>query len=130
MLEILHYSLRFFSAASANDEIVATDSLIATFDVKYFYNVWRPVTAIRKADTDGNPATDADPMWMPLVMTPNFPEYVAGHGSFVSSQAEVFTRFLGTSQIEIDLESSRSSHGHRQSWQWRMLYFHLAIIIV
>jgi hypothetical protein len=86
--------------------MVSTDSLIATFDTKYFYNFWRPVTAIRRADTDGNPATDPDPMWMPLVMTPNFPEYVAGHGSFVSAQAEVFTRFLGTSMIEIDLESS------------------------
>lgn len=86
--------------------MVATDSLIATFDAKYYYNFWRPVTAIRKADTDGNSATEADPTWMPAVMTPNFPEYVAGHGSFVSAQAEMFTLFFGTNQIEIDLESS------------------------
>ncbi len=38
--------------------MVATDSLIATFDAKYFYNFWRPVTAIQRADTDGNAATD------------------------------------------------------------------------
>ena len=85
--------------------MVATDSLIATFDAKYFYNFWRPVTAIQKADTDGNAATDADPDWEPAVMTPNYPEYVAGHSSFVSAQAEMFTQFFGTDQIEIDLES-------------------------
>ncbi len=86
--------------------MVATDSLIATFDAKYFYNFWRPVAAIQRADEDGNAATVADPSWMPAVMTPNFPEYVAGHGSFVSAQAEMYTQFFGTDQIEIDLESS------------------------
>ncbi|RJP85138.1 MAG: hypothetical protein C4518_17190 [Desulfobacteraceae bacterium] len=86
--------------------MAATDSLIATFDAKYFYNLWRPVTAIQRADTDGNAATVADPTWMPLVMTPNFPEYVAGHGSFISAQAEVYTQVFGTPNIAIDLDSS------------------------
>lgn len=90
----------------AMGNMAATDSLIATFDAKYHYNFWRPVTAIQHTNGDGSysetPASD----WMPLVMTPNFPEYVAGHGSFVSAQAEVYTQFLGTPQIEIDLDSS------------------------
>jgi len=90
----------------AMGNMVATDSLIATFDSKYTYNFWRPVTAIQRADTDGNPLTDPDPTWLPAVMTPNFPEYVAGHGSFVSAQAELYTQFFGTPQIEIDLDSS------------------------
>ncbi len=90
----------------AMGNMVACDSLIATFDAKYHYNFWRPLTAIPRADTDGNDATVADPTWMPAVMTPNFPEYVAGHGSYVSAQAEVYTKFFGTPQIEIDLESS------------------------
>lgn len=89
----------------AMGNMVASDSLIATFDSKYTYNFWRPVTAIQRADTDGNDATVADPAWMPAVMTPNFPEYVAGHGSFVSAQAEVYTHFFGP-QIDIDLSSS------------------------
>lgn len=89
----------------AMGNMAATDSLIATFDAKYHYSFWRPVTAIQRADTDGNGLTTADLNWMPVVMTPNFPEYVAGHGSFVSAQAEVYTHFFG-SQIEIDLESS------------------------
>jgi spore coat protein A len=95
----------------AMGNMAATDSLIATFDAKYFYNFWRPVTAIRRADTDGNDSTVANPAWMPLVMTPNFPEYVAGHGSFVSAQAEVYTNFFGP-QIEIDLESSITGTTH------------------
>ncbi len=90
----------------AMGNMAATDSLIATFDAKYFYNFWRPVTAIRHTNDDGSYSESPVNDWMPLVMTPNFPEYVAGHGSFVSAQAEVYTQFFGTPQIEIDLESS------------------------
>ena len=93
----------------AMGNMAAVDSLIATFDAKYHYNFWRPVTAIQRADTDGNPLTEPDPTWMPVVMTPNFPEYVAGHGSFVSAQGEVFNQILGTPQIEIDLESTNTN---------------------
>ncbi|MHB0857657.1 MAG: fibronectin type III domain-containing protein [Anaerolineae bacterium] len=89
----------------AMGNMAATDSLIATFDAKYFYNFWRPITAIQRADTDGNDLTEPDTTWMPAVMTPNFPEWVAGHGSFVSAQAEVLTQFFGTDQIDLDLES-------------------------
>ncbi len=89
----------------AMGNMVASDSLIFTFDTKYEYNFWRPVTAIQRADTDGNDATAPVPGWMPLLMTPNFPEYVAGHGSFVSAQAEVFTNLFGT-DFNVPLGSS------------------------
>jgi FtsP/CotA-like multicopper oxidase with cupredoxin domain len=89
----------------AMGNMVATDSLIATFDSKYFYSFWRPVTAIQHTNPDGSYSADVLNSWMPAVMTPNFPEYVAGHGSFISSQAEVYTRFFGTPQIELDLSS-------------------------
>ncbi len=79
--------------------MAACDSLIATFDAKYEYNFWRPVTAIH------NDLTDPDLAWMPLAMTPNFPEYVAGHGSFVSAQAEVYEYLFGP-QIDVTLSSS------------------------
>ena len=49
------------------------DGYIGTFDTKYHYNYWRPVTAIRNADADGNRRTSADPSWTPLVPTPRFP---------------------------------------------------------
>jgi hypothetical protein len=85
---------------------VATDSLIATFNAKYGYSFWRPVTAIQHTKPDGSYSASPLSAWMPAMMTPNFPEYVAGHGSFVSSQAEVFTQFYGTPQIELDLIST------------------------
>ena len=57
--------------------VAKADAFIAGCDAKYAYNFWRPVTAIRAADTDGNPDTVADPTWTPLLATPNHPSYVS-----------------------------------------------------
>ena len=51
----------------AMGNIVTTDAGIACFDSKFFYQAWRPITAIRNADKDGNPDTTADPTWQPLL---------------------------------------------------------------
>ena len=56
-----------------------SDAYIAVFDAKYHYEFWRPVTAIRNGDIDGNPATEADPTWQPLDATPMHPEYPCAH---------------------------------------------------
>src|SRR5262249_42320735 len=56
------------------------DVTIACWDAKYTYTFWGPVTAIRAADTDGNPDTEADPNWTPLLATPSHPSYPAAHG--------------------------------------------------
>ena len=71
------------------------DAAIAAWDAKYTYGFWRPVTAIRLADTDGNAATVADPSWVPLLTTPNHPDYVAGHATFSAAAATVLTDFFG-----------------------------------
>ena len=55
------------------------DALIAVFDAKYRYNFWRPITAIRNGDIDGNPATDREPTWQPIDNTPMQPEYPCAH---------------------------------------------------
>ncbi len=89
----------------AMGNMIATDSLIATFDTKYNYSFWRPVTAIQHTQTDGTYTSTVVNTWMPVVMTPNFPEFMAGHGSFMSAQAELYTQFFGTPQIEVDLMS-------------------------
>src|SRR5579871_1301289 len=60
-------------------EAAMADAQIACWDSKYFYDFWRPITAIRLGDQDGNPATTVDPGWQPLINTPNFPEYPSGH---------------------------------------------------
>jgi hypothetical protein len=54
-------------------------SVIAFYEAKYHYLIWRPVTAIRLADSDGNPATTADPAWNPLATTPADPAYPGAH---------------------------------------------------
>lgn len=59
--------------------VAMDDALIAAFEAKYHYQFWRPVTAIRNADRDGNPATSADPAWTPLIDTPMHPEYPCAH---------------------------------------------------
>jgi hypothetical protein len=72
------------------------DALIACWDTKYTYDAWRPITAIREADTDGNPATTADPDWLPLLPeTPDHPEYPSGHGTLGATASEVMTDFFG-----------------------------------
>lgn len=79
--------------------IAMADAAIATWDAKYAYNFWRPVTAIPGADLDDNPETVADVGWTPLLVTPAFPEYVSGHSAFSSAAATVLARFLGTDHV-------------------------------
>ncbi len=75
------------------------DGYIGTFDTKYHYNYWRPITAIREAATDGNPLTSADPTWTPLVDTPPIPDYDSGHAVEGGAAAQVLRRFFGTDFI-------------------------------
>lgn len=75
------------------------DAAICAWDMKYIYDLWRPVTAIRQAELDGNPATDPDPSWTSLLVTPPFPTYVSGHSTFSGAAATVLARFFGTDQI-------------------------------
>jgi PAP2 superfamily len=60
-------------------ELAAADSYIAVFDAKYTFNLWRPITAIRNVDIDGNDATTRDAGWEPLLDTPLHPEYPCAH---------------------------------------------------
>jgi membrane-associated phospholipid phosphatase len=75
--------------------LAMADATIATFDAKYTYSFWRPVTAIRAADTDGNPATDVDPTWTPLIVTPAHPEYPSAHSIISSAATAVLANFFG-----------------------------------
>ena len=75
------------------------DGYIGSFDTKYHYRFWRPVTAIRLADIDDNPATIADPTWTPLVQTPPIPDYDSGHAVEGGAAAEVLRQFFKTDQV-------------------------------
>jgi PAP2 superfamily protein len=71
------------------------DSVIAFYDAKYTYRLWRPVTAIRNADTDGNPDTAADPSWTPLAATAPDPSYPGAHGTISAAGATVLASIYG-----------------------------------
>ena len=81
--------------------LAMADAGITDWYTKYSYDLWRPITAIQQADTDGNAATTADPGWTPLLVTPAFPAYASGHSSFSTAAAEVLTALLGTVAFSI-----------------------------
>src|SRR5438552_10125564 len=72
------------------------DGLTAVFDAKYAYNLWRPITAIRNGDLDGNDATERDPGWTPLIDTPMHPEYPCAHCIVSASLGAVLQAELGS----------------------------------
>ncbi len=75
--------------------MATADASIEIFDAKYAYNFWRPVTAIRNADLDGNNATERDPTWEPFIATPMHPEYPCAHCIAQGSAASVLDAFFG-----------------------------------
>jgi hypothetical protein len=83
-----------------------SDAITACFESKYHFLAWRPVHAIRLADIDGNPATEADADWAPVVATPNHPEYPAAHSCGTGVAAEILTQVFGTKKLRFTFSSS------------------------
>jgi membrane-associated phospholipid phosphatase len=90
-----HSTLSQNARAFALLNLSFADSVIAFYDAKYTYDLWRPVTAIQKADTDGNPATAAEPNWMPLVPTAPDPSYPGAHSTISTAGAVVLSSVYG-----------------------------------
>lgn len=86
--------------------VAQADATIAGWDSKYHYGFWRPITAIRAGDTDGNPNTDADPTWTPLATTPNHPEYLSAHLFVDGAYSETLRLFFGTKKLNVTLSST------------------------
>lgn len=82
-----------------------SDAAVAVFDTKYYYNFWRPVTAIRQAADDGNPATLADATWLPYLSTntPPYPDYTCGLTTNAGAAAEVLRRYFGSDHLPFTL---------------------------
>jgi hypothetical protein len=87
----------------AMGEIVATDAGIACYDSKFFYLAWRPITAIRNADMDGNPDTTADPAWQALLGVPGHPEYPSQHGCFTAGFSDALAAALHTKHVDVTM---------------------------
>jgi hypothetical protein len=86
--------------------VVNADVMLACFDAKYFYNAWRPHSAIAQADKDDNPATLADPAWTSSQFTPYHPEYPAAHSCVSAGLAGVLRHLYGTGQVGFTFDSS------------------------
>jgi hypothetical protein len=86
-------------------DMAISDALAAVFDTKYHYTFWRPETAIRAADADGNPFTRADPDFMPFIITPCFPSYASAHASGSNAAREVMERLYGPHGHDITLKN-------------------------
>jgi hypothetical protein len=88
----------------AMGNIVTTDAGIGCFDSKFFYQFWRPITAIRNADKDGNPDTTADPSWTSLPPgVPGHPEYPSQHGCFTAAFTDTLAAALHTAHIDVTM---------------------------
>lgn len=81
------------------------DAAIVCWESKYHWNLWRPVTAIQRADEDGNPGTNADAEWDHFLVAPPFPAYTSGHSTFSKASAEVLTQFFGRDAIHFTATS-------------------------
>jgi hypothetical protein len=104
----------------AMENLAAADASIGCWNDKYYWQFWRPITAIREADTDGNPATTPDPAWLPLfdpttpicnppaLVTPPFPDHPSGHASNTSAFVHTLRNFFGTDRIAVSVFSNKS----------------------
>jgi hypothetical protein len=100
-------SAHFMALAS----VAEADAGIALFDAKYKYEFWRPITAIRNGDIDGNPATERNATWQPIDATPMHPEYPCAHCIVNSAVAAVVKAVLGTDEIPEMALTSPSAPG-------------------
>jgi len=91
----------------------SADALIGCWNAKYQHSFWRPITAIRNGDIDGNPATVPDPYWTPLANTPAHPEYPSAHGCFTGAVADSLRQYFGRSNFTF-IVSSAVTHTVRE----------------
>jgi hypothetical protein len=104
----------------AMENLAAADALVGCWNDKYYWQFWRPITAILEADTDGNPDTEADSTWLPLfdpatsvcnlprLVTPPFPDHPAGHACVSSAIVHTLQNFFDTDKIAFSAFSNKS----------------------
>lgn len=96
--------------------VALADAYIAGMDAKYHYEFWRPITAIRNADIDDNPATEPDPTWQPIDNTPMHPEYPCAHCVNSAALAAVVEGLLGTADVPEIVMTSPTAPGVTHRW--------------
>jgi hypothetical protein len=118
--------------------LTGADAAIACWDDKARWLFWRPITAIREADRDGNPATEADPAWLPLIITPPYPDHPSGLACIGSGMGRSLRDFFGTNRLSFsstnrDLNLTRSYTSFSQAIDeivdarvWSGIHFRIA----
>jgi hypothetical protein len=96
--------------------IAAADAYIAVMDAKYFFEFWRPITAIRNGDIDDNPGTEREPAWQPLGATPMHPEYPCAHCIHSAAFAAVAEAVLGSANVPELTMTSSTAPGVIRRW--------------
>ncbi|MEU9828513.1 vanadium-dependent haloperoxidase [Micromonospora chersina] len=89
-------------------DLAEADATTACYNEKAAWTFWRPVTAVQLADTDGNPATEAEPNWMPLLVTPPHPDFTSGHTCFTAASMLALKHFFGRDDIPFSAYSEAS----------------------
>jgi hypothetical protein len=100
----------------ALEAVALNDAIIAVLDAKYHYNFWRPITAIRNGDIDGNPATDSEATWQPVANTPMHPEYPCSHCIQSAAVAVVVKAVFGSADIPEVALTSPATPGVTHRW--------------
>lgn len=90
-----HFKMSQTSRLLAHVNLALADAAIGCWEAKYVYNFWRPVTAIPLGGTDGNNDTAGDPTWVPLIVTPGFPEYPSGHSCVSGAAGRILSSYFG-----------------------------------
>jgi hypothetical protein len=86
--------------------LAIADAPIAAWDSKSFYVFWRPVTAIQEGDNDGNPRTDGDSTWQPLINTPNYPDLTSGANAVTGAVTRTLQLYFGTDEMTFSVTST------------------------
>ena len=97
------------------------DGLISSMETKYYYNRWRPVTAIRAADTDGNTNTEPNTGWVPLITTPPFPSYPSAHASAGGAARRILEHLYGKDGFLITLTSPTAPNVTLYYTAWKQI---------
>ena len=97
-------SARLFALAN----LAAADAAIACWDSKRYFSFWRPVTAIREGEGDGNPGTIGVPDWEPLVNTPNYPDYTSGANAVTAAMTTIARKILWYRHLQLHGDEQRT----------------------
>ena len=86
--------------------IAMADAVITAWDSKRFWHFWRPITAIHEGNADGNPRTEGDATWQPLITTPNYPDYTSGANNLSGATTTMLANFFGTDDVTFSITST------------------------